>query len=232
MHTHLCRQLHELRSPGRPLPAVPPLAPAGAAEWGARRTAFFQKWQPLIAEAHRELSCLWQRARSTAASVHSRRRSDSALGHAKLAVYAKYRHKLLEAYDEGQRERPAHVLLCEASHVYQAAYAYAGEMWRKGSHQHAAVRQLLELAWQIAGEYLVVIKHMVEQRTNRPGMPPCGLIATSMLPRLVARRGLQPSLELAVEALETVDAVDADADSGGGNDNDDELISTPWSRCA
>lgn len=209
MHTRMCRRLYELQHPRQSPPAV-----AHGTEWGAVRRGFYEKWQPLIVEANRELSKLWQRSYGSAASAGARRKYDAAHAHAKLAVFEKYRQRLLESYDEGERERPAHMLLCEASHVYQAAYAHASQ----------GNKQVLELAWQIAGWYLVLIKHSREQHASRPGMAPRGLVTTAQLPRILARRG-QLSRELAAETLDVVDV------DGGGIDDGEELISTPWSRC-
>jgi hypothetical protein len=186
------------------------------------RIRFYDKWRDLIALAISELSSLWQRSLGRTTSAGARQKYDAAFAHAKLALFDRYRQHLLESYDEGERERPAHVLLCEASHVYLAAYGFQGN--------EQACHQARELAWQIAGSYLVLIKFMREQHDVRPGMAPRGLVAAAQLPRILARRGNLPhdlDGELAAEGLAVVEAGD-----GGSIEDGDELVSTPWSRCA
>ena len=222
MHVRCCCQLHELRYPGQPLPSEPlPSEPRGR-EWGPVRIRFYDKWRALIALAIGELSSLWQRSLGRTTSAGARQKYDAAFAHAKLALFDRYRQHLLESYDEGERERPAHVLLCEASHVYLAAYGFHGN--------EQACQQARELAWQIAGSYLVLIKFMREQHGVHPGMAPRGLVAAAQLPRILARRGNLPhdlDGELAAEGLAVVEASD-----GGGVEDGEELVSTPWSRCA
>jgi hypothetical protein len=61
-------------------------------------------------------------------------------------------------------------------------------------------------------------------------MAPRGLVAAAQLPRILARRGnLLHDLdgELAAEGLAVVEAGD-----GGSIEDGEELVSTPWSRCA
>ena len=133
MHERCCRQLQELKQQmGQPPP--PPKGHGHPDVWGAVRLRFFHKWS------------LWQRGHGSTMSAGAKRKYDAALAHARLAVFAKYRQRLLEGYDKGERERPAHKLLCEASHVYQAAYSHCPQGQNK---------QILELAWQIAGYYLL-----------------------------------------------------------------------------